>query len=90
VTRILEQGKGSANVTSGKEGEVIPDTRDAAMLKGGIDMNSANLNLKIKRNGKGVPLPLIQQDMSQLAGIEGFVPVIIRIKPIIALPQLNG
>ena len=48
---------------------------------GGIDLNSANLNLQIKRDGKGVPLPLTQQDMAQLVNIQGFVPVILEIKP---------
>ena len=60
------------------------DISDAA--KGGIDLNSANLNLQIKRDGNGVPLPLIKQDMEQLNNIEGFVPVIIEIKPALGFP----
>ena len=56
---------------------------------GGIDLNSANLNLQIKRDGKGVPLPLIQQDMAQLSRIQGFIPEIIEIKPAVNLPILN-
>ena len=70
---------------------------DAAMLperqrdvpanaQGGIDMNSANLGLTIKRDGKGVPLPLPQQDMAQLAHIQGFVAEILEVKPATALP----
>ncbi len=58
---------------------------DAAMdvkaATGGIDMNAANMNLTIKRDGKGVPLPLAQQDMAQLSQIPGFVPRIIEIRP---------
>ena len=30
---------------------------------GGIDFNSANLNLQIKRDGRGVPLPISQQNL---------------------------
>ena len=47
---------------------------------GGISMNSANLDLQIKRDGKGVPLPLGQQDMAQLSHIQGFDPEILEIK----------
>lgn len=53
---------------------------------GGIDMNSANLELQVKRDGKGVPLPLAQQDLAALAGITGFIPTIITIQPVTALP----
>jgi len=57
-------------------------TTDPAMLTpGGIDMNSANLHLVIKRDGHGVPLPLNQQDLAQLSNIEGLDPVILSIKP---------
>ncbi len=56
---------------------------------GGIDMNAANINIQIKRNGQGVPLPLAKQDMAQLNEIQGFVPRIIEIKPVIDLPLLG-
>jgi hypothetical protein len=56
---------------------------------GGIDLNPANLDLTIKRDGKGVPLPLALQDMSQLSRIQGFEPEIIEIKPAMNLPILN-
>ena len=62
------------------------DNTDKAM-RGGIDLNSANLRLQdIKRDGKGVPLPLAQQDMAQLIRIQGFEPVIMEIKAVTALP----
>jgi hypothetical protein len=69
--------------------KVVPSTnesRSAAMIltKGGIDLNSANLNLKIKRDGKGVPLPVTQQDLAQI-NINGLVPVIINIKSVTGL-----
>ncbi|MBF0570721.1 MAG: hypothetical protein HQL12_02495 [Candidatus Omnitrophica bacterium] len=57
--------------------------------KGGIDLNSANLHLQIKRDGRGVPLPLAQQDMGRLMQIQGFVPEIIEIKPAVNLPILS-
>ncbi len=64
--------------------------RDEALLNpGGIDMNSANMDLQIKRDGKGVPLPLQFQDMEKLRNIQGFVPVIIQIVPVVSLPFLS-
>jgi hypothetical protein len=78
------------NVRSGK----IPASKNEALVeqsmgrKGGIDLNAANLSLQIKRDGKGVPLPLVQQDMNQLMQIQGFVPQIIEIKPVVNLPIL--
>ncbi len=56
---------------------------------GGIDLNPANLNLRIKRDGKGVPLPVGQQDMGQLNNIEGLMPVIIKIVPVTYIPALS-
>jgi hypothetical protein len=56
---------------------------------GGIDLNAANLDLVIKRDGNGVPLPINQQDMQKLNGIEGFIPVIIQITPVNTLPILS-
>jgi tetratricopeptide (TPR) repeat protein len=57
--------------------------------KGGIDLNAAHLNLQIKRDGNGVPLPINMQDMEQLKNIQGFVPEIIEIKPALNLPILR-
>jgi hypothetical protein len=73
---------------SGQAGE---GTVDKASLsrKGGIDLNSANMNLQIKRDGRGVPLPLDQQDMARLGRIQGFEPEIIEIKPAVNLPILS-
>ncbi len=67
---------------------------DAAMnaavkAPGGIDLNPANLNLRIKRDGKGVPLPIGRQDMGDLGRIEGLVPVIIKIVPATYIPALS-
>ncbi len=62
----------------------------SADKKGGIDLNAANLNFQIKRNGRGVPLPLPQQDMKMLQGIEGFIPTILEIKPVTTLPMFSS
>ncbi len=56
---------------------------------GGIDFNSAHLNLQIKRDGNGVPLPVSQQPLEDMQ-IDGFLPVIIHIAPVMDLPVLLG
>jgi CheY-like chemotaxis protein len=68
-----------------QEGNGNPDEA----MKGGIDLNSANLNLQIKRDGKGVPLPLAQQNMNRLMQIQGFVPEIIEIRPAVNVPIMS-
>ena len=55
---------------------------------GGIDLNAANLNLQIKRDGAGVPLPINQQDLENI-NIEGLFPVIRSIEPVTTLPILS-
>lgn len=47
---------------------------------GGIDMNRNRLNLLIKRDGTGVPLPASQQNWSQV-DIQGLKPVIYKMEP---------
>ncbi len=62
---------------------------DSAMAtKGGIDFNAANLNLQIKRDGAGVPLPISQQNLENIH-IDGLVPVIMEIRPAITLPMFS-
>ncbi len=58
---------------------------------GGIDLDPTILDLQIKRDGKGVPLPIWDQPIEQMH-IEGFVPVIINIQSIPAsqVPLLLG
>jgi len=55
--------------------------KQSSSAVGGIDFDPTNLNLEIKRNGKGVPLPLPQQNLEQI-NIEGLYPVIINIMPV--------
>ncbi len=47
---------------------------------GGIDFNPELLDLQIKRDGRGVPLPLPMQNIDQI-NIEGLYPVILNIQP---------
>ena len=56
---------------------------------GGINLNPGLLDLQVKRDGTGVPLPLPQQPVQQLH-IEGFVPLIINVTPVTNLPLLLG
>lgn len=58
---------------------------------GGIDFDPTNMNLQIKRDGKGVPLPLLQQNMEAI-DIQGLFPVIINMIPLNAqnIPTLLG
>jgi hypothetical protein len=65
------------------------DLAMATLPKGGIDLNSANLNLQIKRDGNGVALPLAQQDMAKLNSIDGLEPVILSIKPASQTPLFS-
>ena len=56
---------------------------------GGIDFNPALLNLQIKRDRAGVPLPAVQQPIGNM-NIDGFIPVIINVTPMLNLPFLLG
>ena len=47
---------------------------------GGINLNPALLDLQIKRDGNGVPLPVNQQQLQNIH-IEGFMPIIILLEP---------
>lgn len=57
--------------------------------KGGIDLNPELLDLQIKRDGNGIPLPVGQQPIYDMH-IEGFLPVIINITPLAVSPLLLG
>ncbi|MDE1920303.1 MAG: hypothetical protein KGI24_02510 [Candidatus Omnitrophica bacterium] len=60
--------------------------QDKAMTPGGIDLNAANLDLLIKRDGKGMPLQWPIQDQAQFSNIQGLDPVILSIKPATRTP----
>lgn len=65
------------------------ESRAIEQKKGGIDLNPVLLDLQIKRDGNGVPLPLPQQPIYDMR-IDGFVPVIINVTPVTNLPFLLG
>ena len=65
----------------------VADAAQAADPYGGIDMNAANMSMLIKRDGKGMVLPVSKQDMAQLSRIEGFSPHIILIRPASEMPK---
>jgi len=79
------------NVIRFRPAEQSGDNAQAAGVKipGGIDFNSAHLDLQIKRDGQGVPLPLVRQDMAQLNLIQGFEPEIIEIKAAVNVPIIS-
>ena len=67
---------------------------DAALKDsyGGIDLGNASSMLEIRRDGKGMPLPLSQQPM-ELRNVEGFTPLIINVMPFnpaAILSQIEG
>jgi hypothetical protein len=65
---------------------------DAAMgkadIQGGIDFNEQYMKMNIKRDGNGVPLPVGQQDLENIR-IDGLVPQILNIQPVMSLPILS-
>ncbi len=65
----------------------ISDKAQAGDL-GGIDLNASKLDLQIRRDGKGIPLPLNRKDWGWL-DIQGITPVINRIEPVSSLFLLN-
>jgi len=56
---------------------------------GGINFDPTLLNLQIKRDGKGVPLPLPQQDIQNI-NIKGLYPIIINFQPMTVVPAFLG
>ncbi len=70
-------------VTAAKIAEVIKHTeaQKAAWVKGGIDLNAELMNLQIKRDKTGVPLPMDLQNIGDI-NVKGFIPVIINIIPV--------
>lgn len=56
---------------------------------GGINLDPALLDLQIKRDTKGIPLPMSQQPVADMK-IDGFLPVIVNIQPVADIRQLLG
>jgi hypothetical protein len=55
---------------------------------GGIDFAQSNLDMQIKRDGAGVPLPVSQQDLENIR-ISGLVPIILSIQSAANTPLFN-
>jgi hypothetical protein len=94
VQQYLEEynavGKDGGAWDLGKVGEgVLSSPLTGQQNIGGINLNPSLLDLQVKRDGAGVPLPLLQQPVQQLH-IEGFVPLIINVTPATNLPFLLG
>jgi len=56
---------------------------------GGIDLNPNELNMQVESDGKGVTVPIAQPTI-ELMNVQGFVPVIINVAPIINLLPMLG
>ncbi len=82
VSTIMD---GVASVSTDDQAMSSMEKTDAV---GGIDLNPVNMNLQIKRDSQGVPLPLNVQPIDSMQ-IDGFSPVIIQILPIHQLPLLS-
>ena len=79
-----------------RQSQLLTDTGDKAMgrsvvdnagVNGGIDFAQSNLDMQIKRDGAGVPLPVSQQNFDNIR-INGLVPVILDIRPASSVPTL--
>ncbi len=78
-----------ANTSGKKPGDLAEaDQVDNAALKGGIDFAQSNLDMQIKRDGAGVPLPLSQQNLDNIK-IDGLVPEILSIQPAVSVPLFS-
>ncbi len=69
--------------------QTVPEHHAVLTRNGGVDFNAAHLNMLIRYNGRGVPLPLANQDMAQLNRIQGFDLEIIEIQPALHEPVLS-
>ena len=68
--------------------EVVESVQELTKDVGGIDLNSRQMELEIKRDSNGVLLPAGQQNWDKI-DVKGFVPVIYKITPV-SLPLFLG
>lgn len=86
---VFKKSSSSSSSSPTTEGSSSKDSAMTAQKDvGGIDLNPTMLNLQIRRDGNGVPLPIYEQPIEYL-NIEGFTPVIINISPV-TVPMLLG
>ena len=88
IAEIMQRLEGG---TLGKDAAMNADnvTRSETTPVGGINLNPKLLDMQIRRDGNGVPLPLPQQPIKDFH-IEGFIPIIINVTPVSNLPFLLG
>ncbi|MBF0485419.1 MAG: WD40 repeat domain-containing protein [Candidatus Omnitrophica bacterium] len=83
------EGQWDLNVSAIKKVKrVLSDQSADNAMKGGIDLAASNLDMQIKRDGSGVPLPISQQNLDSIR-IDGLVPVILDIKPAASIPLFS-
>ena len=75
------QGQSVVSSAAGEDTAIVSAPVINKDQYGGIDFDPSKLNLQIKRDGRGVPLPLPQQNLENI-NINGLYPVIINIMPI--------
>jgi len=68
--------------------DILEVNDDKEQTPGGIDLNPALLDLQIKRDSNGIPLPLPLQPIESM-NIQGFTPIIIHVTPV-NVPLLLG
>ncbi|MBF0387934.1 MAG: hypothetical protein HQL20_08785 [Candidatus Omnitrophica bacterium] len=73
---------------TGQQFDYAAKTPGQDVLRGGIDFAQSNLDMQIKRDGAGVPLPISQQNLDNIR-IDGLVPVILNIRPAVGAPVLS-
>lgn len=85
----ISKGKKSDAALTAEKKEVLITASKPTDPVGGIDFNEDLLDLQIKRDTNGVPLPLNLQPIKSMK-IDGFIPVIINIQPVTNLPLILG
>lgn len=80
IRAVLSSVQARFNIDAGQAvaEPAVLQNKDAV---GGIDLDAANWDMQIRRDGKGVPLPVAQQDLESLQ-VDGFVPTILSIRPV--------
>ena len=87
VSGLISKAKAKLSEVSDNQGTSSSPIEDQEV--GGIDFNPINLNMLIKRDGKGVPVPVSQQPIINMR-IDGLLPTIINVIPITNVQLLLG
>ncbi len=84
IEQAERDGRSRREILKGVE-DYAATTQKASRNVGGINLNANLLDLQIKRDDAGVPLPAFDQPINNMK-IDGFLPVIIDIVPIQNIP----